>query len=660
MHIEPHGAIPSQLVGLPQKQIPAASPGRRSADYNQLAFFERSVQDLQTLAQIIEQHSGRMTIQAQTPFTQVAIDNQDPILSSLAQAGHEIALHFHEDAHLGRNSTGLPVETWCAVLKEEIALVEQASGVGEIEYWSGGNLYPRLFEAAACAGLQVNSDWKNPKTQSSPIELTGVHPWRPAGGTDGEDFSQLTSHDPQGPIVFLPEGQYSRGDFASMRRSETAGGDQAYFDFLEQSLLDSLEAAQAGKVNVFHFTVHPGEFRGDPAQPFQVIERFLSEVVDPLVQTGQVRWATFSEMSAAYQAWEQANPAVDPFAQAQPEAIAPTAPSTAAFQSAGHITFAINVHDWVHAGESADTLIKLVDLFEQYGVRGDFYFTAPVVEAYARERPDLIERFRNSDMTISYHIRPPHPLYSGFDQRLQGLDDATVYQTLLDYETYALDLETGDLDRSKPGGYAYVAQVFGRPPVVASAPNKNLQIKQIAQQVYADLGAQMAVLYHEEGADPANPFERFGDVWVRPSDFSVTRTTLVNGSENFWWNYMSAADSQRYQPLAILQLGLQQWQETSNQRLPFITALIHENNFYRSGPEAWTSFYYTLDKGKRFLPLSPPFNLDAQDASVLRPASDQQAIWLAYEQLVAYAAQHLQVVTSLDIVRMAEQAGHAP
>jgi hypothetical protein len=85
-------------------------------------------------------------------------------------------------------------------------------------------------------------------------------------------------------------------------------------------------------------------------------------------------------------------------------------------------------------------------------VRGDFYLTAPVVESYIRERPDVIERLKNSQMTISYHVRPPHPLYSGFDQRLQGLNDAQLYQTLLDYETYALDLSTGDLDRSRPGG----------------------------------------------------------------------------------------------------------------------------------------------------------------------------------------------------------------
>jgi hypothetical protein len=271
------------------------------------------VDDLEAVAEIVERHGGKLTIQAQTPFTQAAIENGSDVLAALAQNGHEIALHFHEDAHLGQDSESLPVETYCAVMKEEIALIQQASGVEVVRYWSGGNLYPHLFQAAACAGLDVNSDWKNPKTQSTPLALTGIHPWRPAGGTDGQDISRFIQHDPQGAVIFLPEGQYARGDFASMRRSAASGGDEAYFKFLEQSLYASLDAAQAGQVNVFHFTIHPGEFRGDPGQPFAVIDRFLAEVVDPLVASGRVQWATFSEMADAYIAQEEGAAQVSPW-----------------------------------------------------------------------------------------------------------------------------------------------------------------------------------------------------------------------------------------------------------------------------------------------------------------------------------------------------------
>lgn len=322
-----------------------------------------------------------------------------------------------------------------------------------------------------------------------------------------------------------------------------------------------------------------------------------------------------------------------------------------------YISFIINVHDWNHPTESADLLLQLVDLFEKYGVRGDFYFTAEITRALVESRPDVIERFRNSDMTVSYHVRPPHPLYTGFDSRLKNLSDDELYQTLLDYETYALDLETGDLDRARPGGYAYVAQVFGRNPVVAAAPNGDTRIKDAAQRVYAALGAQMTILYHESGTKINQPFEYVNGLLVRPSDFSVTRTTFIDGGENFWWNFMSRPNAGEYNPTALLQSQLAEWVgqigNLTNSRAPFITSLIHENNFYRSGAEAWSSIYFTMDNGKKDAPLSPPFNLSAPDPSRLRTEADQSAIFAAYEELVAYAASNLTVVTSEDILKLA-------
>ena len=299
MHIEPMGTT-------------AQGYSSGKGDCRQPQFFERHVQDILAVTQIIEAHDGWMTIQVQSPFTSVAIESGNTILADLAARGHELALHFHEDAHLGKSDETLSAQTWCNVMKQEIALITQAGGVTDIRYWSGGNLYPTLFEAATCAGLNVNSDWKNPKTQSTDLSLTGVNPWRPTGGTDGSDFSLFAQHDPAGAVVFLPEGQYDKTNFASMRRSDNEGGDEAYFEYLKQSLYASLAAAQAGKVNVFHFTVHPGEFRGAPAHPFEVIEKFLTEVVDLLVASGQVQWATFSEMADAFAAWESANPGANP------------------------------------------------------------------------------------------------------------------------------------------------------------------------------------------------------------------------------------------------------------------------------------------------------------------------------------------------------------
>ncbi|MEW6405374.1 MAG: hypothetical protein AB1649_26585, partial [Chloroflexota bacterium] len=305
-------------------------------------------------------------------------------------------------------------------------------------------------------------------------------------------------------------------------------------------------------------------------------------------------------------------------ASSPPVQNAESAASDAQTTSRGYISFIINTHDWVHSDESADTLIRLIDLFERYGVRGDFYLTAPVVKAYMEARPDVIERLKNSEMTISYHVRAPHPLYSGFDSRLKGLSDEELYQMLLDYETYALDLATGDLDRSQPGGYAYVAEVFGRAPVVAPTPNSNPRVKSVARQVYADLGAQMTLLYHEGGTDMQNPLIYVDDLLVRPSDFGVTRVTSVNGSQNFWWNLMLHPEAEMFAPVMMLQNQLDEWEAQNDDRLPFVTALIHENNFYRSGSAAWGSYYYGIQNGNKTTPLVPPFDLSALDPSTAR------------------------------------------
>ncbi len=349
------------------------------------------------------------------------------------------------------------------------------------------------------------------------------------------------------------------------------------------------------------------------------------------------------------------NPSPQPAPPAQPEPIAsaPVAVSSPpGFEpQKGAISFVINVHDWVNSDDSAHTLLHLIDLFEKYHLRGDFYFTAPVVEKYVNEHPELIERLKSSAMTISYHVRPPHPLYSGFDSRLQGLDDASLYQTLMDYETYALDLTTGDLDRSRAGGYSYVAQVFGTKPVTASAPNNDRRIKDASERVFAALGAQMTILYHEQGTDLDEPFQYTNGLLVRPSDFSITR---IPGSENFWWNFMSGPRAAEYNPVQLLKTQLAAWEAP---RAPLITALIHENNFSRSGPESWTPFYFA-DKDKSN-PLQPPYNLNAPDSSKVRSAADQQAIWAAYEGLLAFAAENLNVVTSADLVEIAKST-HPP
>jgi hypothetical protein len=639
VHIEPLGATVSALV-------PNTKAGnvRQGASYTIVNIFNNHVNDLKTLASIVERHDGRMTIQAQSPFTTAAIQNKNNVLAEFEARGHEIGLHFHEDAHLGQNSEQLSADVWCAVMQEEIGYIKQAGVKGQVRYWSGGNLYANLLDAAACAGLEVNSDWKNPHTQATDPALIGIHPWRPAGGVNGTDVSQFARHDQNGKIIFLPEGLYARNDFASMRRAQTAGGDEAYFQFLKDNFLASLAAAEANKVNVFHFTVHPGEFKGDSRNPFAVIDQFLTNVVDPQVRAGKVKWATFGEMADAYKTSQQSSVVSQQSIAQSPHHLITQCPN-------GYLTFAINTHDLRYVSSSADTLLRLIGIFEKNNARGDFYLTAPLVELYAKQRPDVIARLRDSAMTISYHVRPPHPAYPGFDARLRTLDDKTLEQTLRDYETYRMDLTTGNLDKSQPGGYAYVAQVFGRKPVVASPMSGDPRIRAMMLKIYAEMGAQMLVAYHEQGTSITNPFVFEQGLLQRPSDFSVTRwgnspPNDKEGKGSFWWNMIFTPRAAEYNPVNYLKTRLAEWNAP---RAPFVTALIHEDNFYRSGTPWRTFFFDANDK-----PLTPPYNLNAPDDSRARSKEQTETIFKTYEELVAYAAKNLCVVTSADIVALAK------
>jgi len=310
VHIEPFGARVSQLA-LDAGAAPIGT-NPNQMDYRRRSDFERHVDDLLLLADTVEAHGGVLTIQAQTPFTTSATEFGSSVLSDLEDRGHEIALHFHEDAHLGRSAESLAPSVWAAVMAEEIGLIHSAGVDGPIRYWSGGNLYVELYEAAAAAGLDINSDWKNPNTQSTPNLLTGIHPWRPAGGAEGNDVSLFARHDPEVAIVFLPEGAFDTRTFASKQEIKAEGGLEAWLGALEEAFLASLENVHPDRVNVFHFTAHPGEFVGSPASPYGELRRFLTEVVDPLVAEGRIEWATFSEMADAFAAWEETHPGVDP------------------------------------------------------------------------------------------------------------------------------------------------------------------------------------------------------------------------------------------------------------------------------------------------------------------------------------------------------------
>ncbi|MCX7050140.1 MAG: hypothetical protein NTX50_32225 [Candidatus Sumerlaeota bacterium] len=314
-----------------------------------------------------------------------------------------------------------------------------------------------------------------------------------------------------------------------------------------------------------------------------------------------------------------------------------------------YVTFTINVSDDRYATESADTLLRLVDIFERNKVRGDFFFTAAVVERYAELRPDVIQRFKETSMTINYQVSPPHPLYPGFEDRFKGVSGPELSTQLRDYETYRLDPATGDLDRSEPGGFIFVKDAFDRLPVAANNPCLDPEIRAAAFDNYYNLGARMTVLYSSSAKRTANPFLWMHGLLLLPNDFSVLYWVLPGElSVSYWWNRQDTPQAAKFNPTAYLKKQLKEWKEP---RTPFVTVPLHELNFHRFGLESWNYIYFEYP-GRELK--KPPYNLNAPDRSRPRKPAERERIWKAYEELVSYAATDLTVVSSEDILEIAQ------
>lgn len=319
----------------------------------------------------------------------------------------------------------------------------------------------------------------------------------------------------------------------------------------------------------------------------------------------------------------------------------PLLPAARAGTVKPYVHFCMNVHDWGHPDESAATVARLAGIYKKHGVKGDFFVNAFMVDRFAARYPDAIRAI--SENTLSYAIRPPHPLYAGFSKRLAGLDSVALEATLRDYETFAIDQSTGELDRTRPGGFIYSTEVFGRAPVSVTTLNPNQGIRAAAARVYKSLGAKVTVAFHEAESDPDNPWQSLEGLVVRPSHVGLVR---YGGSKLQWWNNVAHGDGEL--PSAEVRRQAEGWTHAGP---PFLTVLMHENNFTRNGPESWTLDYYADEDKKK--PLSPPFSLSAADKSRPRKAEAMDKIWAAYDDLVGWAAKNATVITSEDLVAMA-------
>ncbi|MEK9155588.1 MAG: hypothetical protein AAB839_02975, partial [Patescibacteria group bacterium] len=280
--------------------------------------------------------------------------------------------------------------------------------------------------------------------------------------------------------------------------------------------------------------------------------------------------------------------------------------------SSAYAIFSINVQDFSYTQESADTVNRILDIHETYNVPVDIYLTNWMTDIYEDETPELLERLKTSSVAVvDYHTRPPLPYYwTGLYDHI-GLADMNAderYEAIMNYETHGLDLATGDYT-SEEGGYAYLKEVMGYAPPVASLLGSG-DIAQSGWQVFSDLGATFTVSHDET----LNLGEKKGVLYARPEHVDLKLFEHVGEDAD------DVLDEAFDDALAA-EDGVAPY---------FIGIKMHDNDFFAED-SAWTTVYQSGD-GRD----GPPYPTTL--TSDLLSDADKDAMWDLYEETVAAVA----------------------
>ena len=261
------------------------------------------------------------------------------------------------------------------------------------------------------------------------------------------------------------------------------------------------------------------------------------------------------------------------------------------------IQFRLNVNsfpDEAVARRNCRNLRRLLDLFQQAGVKPSFWFTGLATEQILRLDPDFIRLLNERNIPVGHHgaNRPPKPMPI---ERVKGENWEEDVRAILDYESHALNPRTGKLDRRREGGLKWMQKVFqGR----IRATGRFFQ----ASILYAtkQFGCEGMIGLKGNTGAPSNAAWFLG--------MKNLPDALGIGPE-----MMRRAAMGRLDLSQVIERGIASW---SPEEVKTVAILIHDHDFLR-GP--------------------PPL---------------RERLWRVYESLVRWAAQHprLQVVTYEEIL----------
>lgn len=298
-----------------------------------------------------------------------------------------------------------------------------------------------------------------------------------------------------------------------------------------------------------------------------------------------------------------------------------------------YVTFTLNTHDWVYPEKSVETVERILDIHEKYNVKLDIYLTDPMIQLYTKEHPEVMKRLlKDSNLVaINYHVRPPSPYYENFDWLgLSKMDDNILYNTLLDYEEHEIDLSTGKTT-TNPGGYEYLKEIIGYPPIITS-PLAAGNIEKEINKIFKEKGATFTIAH---GIDSPSLGQKKDGLYIKPETADI-----------LLYEYLGAGESSA---------EIMKNETKGESGDPFFVAIkMHENNFY-SNTAPWRLIVYKDEKSHGIA--GPPFNhviTDEEEAGLLHTDQESEEMWQMYEDMVKYVSKHPEQFKSINAFDLKE------
>lgn len=249
---------------------------------------------LESLAERLAAHGARLTVQPDSTFVRGALAWDPAWFDRMEALGTDWSAHLHDEA-------GGAEGVEAAARDARRAFEEAGRTVTDLNGGFGVGPWARL----EAAGYRSLSAYKNADTQLG-LSLGYAQPWRPADGTTSADEAAFATHDPEGPLVYLPGMAVREADHARLA------------DFGDRVLSQALAHTRSGWVQSWYFLDHVDAFgpsddedalaawleAGELTAELDLVERLFTEVLDPEVAAGRVRYATPTELAGEFLEWE--------------------------------------------------------------------------------------------------------------------------------------------------------------------------------------------------------------------------------------------------------------------------------------------------------------------------------------------------------------------